>query len=178
LYWSDGSDYAVLSSGPDGRWDSNYYVIDPSEWAHEPGDDVILGARGVLKGPQAHRERQKRTMADLRSIATAIEEFSIDNNYYPDTLGTVDLIEALSPYIVPTYIRSLPRTDGWGNRFLGWSAPEHYVIYSVGSDGVPDTPYSYGHPFPAEWGGKTSTYSSDIVFSNGSFIQWPEGKQN
>ena len=30
------------------------------------------------------RGKQKRTMADLRSMGTAIEEYSIDNNFYPD----------------------------------------------------------------------------------------------
>ena len=30
------------------------------------------------------RGKQKRTMADLRSMGTAIEEYSIDNNFYPE----------------------------------------------------------------------------------------------
>ena len=34
------------------------------------------------------RSKQKRTMADMRSIGTACEEYAIDNNFYPNTAGT------------------------------------------------------------------------------------------
>ena len=40
------------------------------------------------------RGKQKRTMADLRSMGTAIEEYSIDNNFYP-VATTVALLELI-----------------------------------------------------------------------------------
>ena len=50
------------------------------------------------------RGKQKRTMADLRSIGTAIESYSIDNNVYP-AAGSMG---ALQPLIEPLYIRTMP----------------------------------------------------------------------
>jgi hypothetical protein len=43
-----------------------------------------------------------------------------------------------------------------------------YTILSLGWDGNSDTPYSFG---------TTHTFDADIVFTNGSFLQWPEGPQ-
>src|SRR5712691_939044 len=42
------------------------------------------------------RSKQKRTMADIRSVGTACEEYSIDNNFYPvqTTQGDVSSITA------------------------------------------------------------------------------------
>ena len=37
------------------------------------------------------RGKQKRTMADLRSMGTSIEEYSIDNNFYPDATDVASL---------------------------------------------------------------------------------------
>ena len=57
------------------------------------------------------RGKQKRTMADLRSMGTAIEEYSIDNNFYPVANSTWP---ALETEVSPSYIRALP-----GERWLG-----------------------------------------------------------
>src|SRR6266704_329694 len=34
------------------------------------------------------RGKQKRTMADERSIGTAVESYAVDNNFYPKNLNT------------------------------------------------------------------------------------------
>src|SRR5204863_6479428 len=51
------------------------------------------------------RSKQKRTMADMRSIGTSCEEYSIDNNFYPvqTTQGDVSTITAS---LTPTYIKA------------------------------------------------------------------------
>ena len=59
------------------------------------------------------RGKQKRTMADLRSIGTAVEAYSIDNNVYP-VVATMALLEA---EIGPLYIRTAPTKDGWSRTF-------------------------------------------------------------
>jgi type II secretory pathway pseudopilin PulG len=164
LYWSDGVRFAVLSSGPDGRLDCDYLDTEITGWADTRGDDMVVSDRGWLKRPMTQRERQERTMADIRSMGTAIEEYSIDNNEYPSAWG----VEELEGHVAPHYIRALPRRDGWGNEFIVYSTPEGYEIRSTGRDGLVDE---------SEPGGKTGTYDSDIVFSNGSFVQWPEGDQ-
>ena len=115
------------------------------------------------------RGKQKRTMADLRSMGTAIEEYSIDNNFYPDAATLADL----STEVTPSYIRALPANDGWGNAFSVDSDPNLYTLASCGKGAT-------GGCTPAcQTGcGKTQNFSDDIIFSNGSFVQWPEGKQN
>jgi general secretion pathway protein G len=165
IYWSDGLEYAVFSPGFDGRLDFDYLEIESHGWADMRGDDVIISIDGWVKRPMTQRDRQKRTMADMRSIATAIEEYSIDNNFYPSAWS----IEELEPYVAPYYFRTPPGRDGWGNDLIVQSTPEEYVLLSTGRDGLLDE---------SQVGGATNTYDSDIVFSNGSFVQWPEGKQH
>jgi hypothetical protein len=52
------------------------------------------------------------------------------------------------------------------------SVPGLYTLASCGKGAT-------GGCTPACTGscGKTSSFSDDIIFSNGSFVQWPEGKQ-
>jgi len=116
------------------------------------------------------RGKQKRTMADLRSMGTAIEEYSIDNNFYPVAVS----LSALSDQVTPSYIRALPANDGWGNAFEVDSASGLYTLASCGK-GATGACTSVCTVTAC---GKTGTFADDIIFSNGSFVQWPEGKQN
>ena len=115
------------------------------------------------------RGKQKRTMADLRSMGTAIEEYSIDNNFYP----VATTLAALSDQVTPSYIRALPANDGWGSDFEVDSAPGLYTLASCGkgNTGACSSACQTGC-------GKTNLFADDIIFSNGSFVQWPEGKQD
>ena len=114
------------------------------------------------------RGKQKRTMADLRSMGTAIEEYSIDNNFYPVST-TVATLEA---EVSPAYMRKLPERDGWGVAFFVDTDPSEYTLGSCGKGAT-----SCASLTLVGTGGKTTTFASDIIFSNGSFVQWPEGKQ-
>jgi len=119
------------------------------------------------------RGKQKRSMADIRTAATCIEEYSIDNNVYPGpTDGWVPL-EQFSDLLSPTYIRELPSVDGWGHTLLVWSDGENYRIVSPGKDGELERDWSGDSTI----GGPTSHFTSDIVFENGSFRAWPKGTQ-
>jgi type II secretion system protein G len=115
------------------------------------------------------RGKQKRTMADLRSMGTAIEEYSIDNNFYPaaEDVGT------LEGEVSPSYMRKLPERDGWGMAFFVDSDPSEYTLGSCGKGATTCASLNLNGT-----GGKTSTFADDIIFSNGSFVQWPEGKQD
>lgn len=115
----------------------------------------------------ADRKKQRGTMADLRSIGTAIEEYSIDNNFYPRASS----IEELEQFVSPTYIRGLPREDGWNTEFYVNATRGEYVIGSCGKGAT--SCYS----LDVTGFGKTNRFSDDIVFSNGAFVQWPEGPQ-
>ncbi len=109
------------------------------------------------------RGKQKRTMADLRSIATAIETYAVENSFYPTASSPVSLAGALEP----SYINTLPFEDGWGRAYTVDSVPLDYTIWSGGSDGG-------ALNFV---GGPTNSITDSIVFSNGIFVQWPEGTQ-
>ena len=115
------------------------------------------------------RGKQKRTMADLRSMGTAIEEYSIDNNFYPQATS----VAALQLQGSPSYIRALPAGDGWGQDFEVASVKELYTLASCGK-GATGTCSSACAVAAC---GKTGLFSDDIIFSVGSFVQWPEGKQ-
>src|SRR6476619_7607515 len=58
------------------------------------------------------RSKQKRTMADMRSVGTACEEYSIDNNFYP-VQTTQGPVSGISGTLEPTYIKVTPTKDGW-----------------------------------------------------------------
>jgi hypothetical protein len=105
-------------------------------------------------------------MADMRSIATSIEEFSIDENQYP-AIGGWTTIDALAPYVTPMYIRTLPTQDAWGNPMLVWCDGQSYRIVSPGGDGEIERDWTGDVT-----AGKNSDPDDDIVFGDGSFVRW------
>src|ERR1041385_1722003 len=74
----------------------------------------------------------KRTMADMRSLATASEAYGTDYNKYPDAKTLAELANA----IAPTYIRVVPEKDGWGTPFAYFVSADHqtYRFVSAGPD--------------------------------------------
>jgi len=110
------------------------------------------------------RGKQKRTMADMRSIGTAVESYAIDNNRYP--VGAT--LAAVETSLEPIYIKVLPTNDGWTGLMDYDSADgSEYTIES----------YAKGNANDADTGGATGNFEDDIVFANGQFYQWPEGTQ-
>ena len=119
------------------------------------------------------RGKQKRTMADLRSIGTAIEQYEIDNSFYPAEASETDVASSTMPaQVEPTYIRQLPTVDGWSFALRYVSTTVSYTVGSRGKDGA-----SGGSLTLTGSGGPMSDYDYDIIFFDGSFIQWPEGTQ-
>jgi type II secretion system protein G len=133
---------------------------------------AIIGIIAAIAIPNLlnaiNRGRQKRTMADMRSIATAIESYAVDNNFYPKVGTDYDVIKS---YISPTYIKLSPPKDGWGSPFgVIVDAPGiDYTIWSAGSDKNPT--------LSAGTAGPSTRFADDIVYSSGSFTHWPEGIQ-
>ena len=133
---------------------------------------AIIGIIAAIAIPNLlnaiNRGRQKRTMSDIRSIATALEAYSVDFNFYPKGLGTGDVTQ-LTTYVMPTFIKRLPTNDGW-NQALQLdmeTAGQSYTIWSLakGGTGAVGT------------GGPKTDFADAIVFSNGQFYAWPEGMQ-
>jgi len=111
------------------------------------------------------RGKQKRTMADLRSVGTAVESYSIDNNVYPIATAMVGGLETL---IEPVYIRTAPLADGWSRTFQVVSTIGDYTVCSGGKNGGTCT---------SDGAGQTNLFDDSITFSSGQFVQWPEGTQ-
>lgn len=118
------------------------------------------------------RSKQKRSMADIRAIATAIETYGVEHNRYPEVAN----IDELAPLLEPKYIQRLPRVDGWGHAFVYRARCDNgscssYTVASPGKDGTLEQPLSdYDDQFTA-----TTTFDDDIVFRDGSFVRAPEG---
>ena len=112
------------------------------------------------------RGKQKRTMADERSIGTAVESYAVDNNFYPK-VGTYALV---TPLITPIYIKVAPANDGWNNTWLftaDTTSGTQYTIVSLAKDNAAS----------GQGGGQTADFNCDIMFKNGQFFQWPQGTQ-
>jgi len=132
---------------------------------------AIIGIIAAIAIPNLlnaiHRGRQKRSMADMRTIATAIGTYATDMNYYPRNISTMDDMRS---HIEPVYIRNTPRKDGWGSGFrvVTDTNGQHYTVQSYGRDKT-DGGCVLNH--------ETNLFMSDICHADGVFVQWPEGIQ-
>jgi general secretion pathway protein G len=148
---------------------------------------AIIGILAAIAIPNLltamQRSKQKRTMADLRTIATAWEARATDVNKY-SAAGAISLPTSvilnsdMASILAPTYIKVLPPLDGWGNAWeyradqklsATGTAAQNYAIISYGRDGKTQG------ASPA--GGPTTNFDCDIVYSGGGFLQYPEGVQ-
>jgi len=154
---------------------------------------AIIGILAAIAIPNLltamQRSKQKRTMADARTIATAWEARATDVNRYnaAGTISTVATCTAnaypdLSGALAPTYIKLLPPKDGWSNQwrfrtdvaFAQATPSQNYLVWSAAKDGTSDGSAGFeGTPN----GGATTNFNNDIIFSNGVFLQYPEGAQ-
>jgi general secretion pathway protein G len=115
-----------------------------------------------------NRGRQKRTMADMRTVATAIEAYNVDNNVYPGPTDGWVGVDTLNQDLVPDYLSSLPVNDGWDHPFLFWSDGSSYRLVSPGKDG--ETSRDWLGEVESE---ETTDFSADIVYGDGMFMVWP-----
>jgi type II secretory pathway pseudopilin PulG len=130
---------------------------------------AILGILSAIAIPNfitaTQRAKQKRTMADMRSIAVTVETYATEHNEYPRSL---DVITGKTPTV-----------DGWGFSYEyqclidGEGKCSGYVIGSGAKDGR----YERGGLFETatQPHGATSNFDCDILFSNGTFVEYPEG---
>jgi general secretion pathway protein G len=143
---------------------------------------AIIGILAAIAIPNllnaVQRGKQKRSMSDMRALATAVEAYAVDNNQYPAaacpagsyTAATTALTTASFTNLSPTYIANAPRKDGWQRFYMyGLSGDSQaYAIRCLGRDGNA-TAFACG---------TTTNFNDDILYSNGTFLQWPEGTQN
>jgi len=129
-----------------------------------------------LIGSVSLHRKQMQTMADMRAIGTTCEVYAVDNNVYPAGQRLSDIVALVEPI----YIKKLPLRDAWGNEFIYLTDSEmkNYWIISYGADGRkeervygPD-----GKPIEEEKH-STNNPNSDIIFSSGSFLRFPENAE-
>lgn len=125
-----------------------------------------------------HKAKQKRTVADLLEVGTALESYRADQGRLP-AAGSIDELAAA---LEPGYLPEMPRTDGWDNPILyacsaqgSTAAPggacDGYRLVSPGRDGVLE------HEEPADYPGEAfapTDYDRDVVFADGLFLQYPQ----
>jgi general secretion pathway protein G len=145
---------------------------------------AIIGILAAIAIPNllnaVQRGKQKRSMSDMRTMATAIESYAVDNNFYPAsatcpaqsiTTGTVMNDTSLS-VLSPTYIANPVRKDGWDHFFQygvdQTTNAQAYGLISLGRDGALSTVTC----------STTTNFNDDIIYSNGGFVQFPQGAQN
>ena len=112
------------------------------------------------------RGKQKRTMADIRAIGTAVESYAVDASIYPTASDIASLVSAVRP----NYSDRLPTKDAWNFDLI--YVPDAGTGYTVGSGGK-----NGGSLLVVGTGGPTSDFDDAIIFSDGQFVQWPDGQQ-
>lgn len=106
------------------------------------------------------RGKQKRTMADMRSIGHALDAIAQREGKLPGVASVAELNAR--------YGLALPSVDAWNGPLELHSGSDGYTVVSAASCGELDP-----HPWP---GSTTTAYDADIVLRDGRFFQWPEGQ--
>jgi len=159
---------------------------------------AIIGILAALLIPNAlsaiQKAKQKGTMKDINSIATAITDFITDNGTAPAGVsGTLvaggPLYSALSGF----YLKGLPQNDPWGTAFDIWCGTAADNVYNnVTNNGVDDfvvasrgrdkgmTPITFDPMAPTtayfDITAMTS-FNQDLVNWSGSWIHAPKSAQ-
>jgi len=125
------------------------------------------------------RAKQKRSMADIKSLSSALEAYAVDLNSYPAAAGyslpsglslPTATFGAVAGELSPTYIRMAPLQDGWNSWYLYGASTSRadYAVRSSGADGLPQATPLFG---------PTTDFTADIILVDGAFVQFPEGAQ-
>ena len=143
---------------------------------------AIIGILAAIAIPNllnaVQRGKQKRTMSDMRALATAIEAYAVDNNVYPAATCATGLCTTADhdagDELVHEPVADLHRAAAQDRR-LG---PVPALRLGHPGQQLRDP---LGRPRQDVVGrvdcGTTTNFNDDIVYSNGTFIQWPEGTQ-
>ena len=143
---------------------------------------VVVGIIGIIAAIAVmsyfmaiDRARQKRTVNDMRTIATAWEARATDMHSYAAAGYTFPAVAVtagdLRTMLVPTYTREFPLYDGWLHAydFARSANGKEYAVRSRGRDGVVD-----GTSYPQ---GETGKPDCDIIYANGGFVAYPAAAQ-
>lgn len=149
------------------------------------GDQIQEKFAALLQQVQDERKKRRpweQTMTDMRSLMTAIEAWSTDNEEkYPAAMTLDELAKELEP----VYVKTMPRKDGWGNDFAYVVSEDrkHFRIVSAGADNAFewDSRRIVVTP-PSKDAGEqvklADRLEDDIIMGDGGYIQVPRASQN
>ena len=97
---------------------------------------AIIGIIAAIAVPNLltaiQRSKQKRTMADLRAIGTALGSYQVDYNKYPSASTTDFSVNTLGGSTIgPMYYKGSVK-DGWNTTYRYISDGESYTLCSRG----------------------------------------------
>ena len=164
---------------------------------------AIIGILAALLIPNAlsaiQKAKQKGTMKDMNTIATAIMDYVTDNGTAPAGVAAVLPNAPLTSALVGTtgfYLKVLPSYDQWGGGFgvycgtaagsvpgvtglSGLVAADDFVVISRGRDRA-NTIFTYNPTMPTNvyfsMTGMTS-FNEDLCTWNGNWIHAPRAAQ-
>lgn len=112
------------------------------------------------------RAKQRRTMSDMRAIAIAVSSYGVDFVRVPAVAD--GWVADIVPSLQPTYLKLVPKVDGWSNSIRYQGVGLDYTLWSYARGGI------LQNPLPLR---PTTNFTDDIVMVNGVFVQWPDGMQ-
>jgi len=113
-----------------------------------------------LSGTLGDKVKQGKSIADMRSIATANAGYFLKSGHYANQLH--ELVES-------GYLDGFEPRDGWGNEWFYRADSRHFVLVSFGSDG------RKGPTPPEGWSGEP--WEADLIVRDGEFLQTPDRGQ-
>ena len=148
---------------------------------------AIIGIIAALLIPNfldaLQKAKQKRTVADMRNIGTAMFSWLTDQVGAASAGGTVDLdlytgtaqdAAAVASQLVSQYVQDVPSIDGWKGTYfyrLDVDNPLAAQVMAIASGGrdksTPAGSYSVAAFDPTD-------YNQDIVWADGYFGRWPQ----
>lgn len=118
-----------------------------------------LGILATLVVPQLlmayERTRQRRSLADMRAIASANGTYRVDHDAYAGDMDD----------LIPLFMNPVPPTDAWGTAWSYGVSGASYTLSSFGSDGAA------GPAPPLAW--TDEPFESDLIVIDGAFTQAP-----
>jgi general secretion pathway protein G len=124
---------------------------------------AIIGILAAIALPALQaaidKSKQRATMADMRTVAHAVEVYGIDQGRLPAGGSDYATLNAL---LVPYATTALPRFDGWMHEY-GYESDglRSYSIISFGKDGVDGADISPATRFD---------FDRDLILSDGVFV--------
>ena len=128
---------------------------------------VTITSLSAFAAEPTDADKAKRTMADIRSIATAVEAYATDHNAYPPG----KTLDDATPAVINVYIRTMPEKDAWGTTFRYWSDGTKYRIASCGADATCDE-----STWTAVSTDPLPSFNDDAVYESGKFLRFWNAK--